>query len=55
MASLAMDFSEPDNAPQDVLNRVIWHSVKGYDAPYSSIQQTSCKPGLRKAGPGRLE
>ena len=28
MASSRMDFSEPDNAPADGLNRVIWHSVK---------------------------
>ena len=33
-ASMAMNFSEADAAPEDLLNRVIWHSVKGYDAPY---------------------
>ncbi len=32
--SMRMDFSEPDAAPEDLLNRVIWHSVKGYDVPY---------------------
>jgi len=32
-ASLRMDFSEPDAAPEEVLNRAIWHSVKG-DEPY---------------------
>lgn len=34
IASTKMDFSEPDAAPADLLNRVIWHSVKGYDKPY---------------------
>ncbi len=34
LASMKMDFSEPDAAPEDLLNRVIWHSVKGYDQPY---------------------
>jgi len=33
-ASMAMNFNEADAAPEDLLNRVIWHSVKGYDAPY---------------------
>src|SRR5262249_42331875 len=32
-ASMKMDFSEPDAAPEDLLNRAIWHSVKG-DEPY---------------------
>jgi hypothetical protein len=34
IASTKMDFSEPDAAPADLLNRVIWHSVKGYSTPY---------------------
>ncbi len=34
--SAAMDFSEEDRAPSDELNRVIWGSVKGADAPYPS-------------------
>jgi hypothetical protein len=33
-ASLRMDFSEPDAAPEDILNRAIWHSLKGYGTPY---------------------
>jgi YVTN family beta-propeller protein len=34
IASTKMNFSEPDAAPEDLLNRVIWHSVKGYNTPY---------------------
>ncbi len=33
-SSLEMDFSEPDAAPEVLLNRAIWHSVKGYGTPY---------------------
>jgi YVTN family beta-propeller protein len=33
-SSMRMDFSEPDAADEDALNRAIWHSVKGYGAPY---------------------
>jgi YVTN family beta-propeller protein len=33
-ASLKMDFEEPDEAPADLLNRIIWHSVKGFSTPY---------------------
>ena len=54
LASLAMDFSEPDEAPQDVLNRAIWHSVKGHDVPYPTTQLAQCIPALRKPGAGRL-
>ena len=54
LASLAMDFSEPDNAPEDVLNRAIWHSVKGPDVPYPIVREPSCIPALRKPGAGRL-
>jgi hypothetical protein len=31
---MEMDFSEPDAADAKVLNRAIWHSVKGYSTPY---------------------
>jgi hypothetical protein len=33
--SLTIDSSEPDAAPADLLNRAIWHSVKGFDTPYN--------------------
>ena len=31
--SLAMDFSEPDRAPEFALNEIIWKSVKGANSP----------------------
>jgi YVTN family beta-propeller protein len=33
--SLSIDSSEPDSAPSDLMNRAIWHSVKGFDTPYN--------------------
>ena len=33
--STTIDTSEPDSAPADLLNRAIWHSVKGFDTPYN--------------------
>jgi YVTN family beta-propeller protein len=36
-ASMKMDFEEPDAAPEDVLNRAIWHSVKGFSTPYPQL------------------
>ncbi len=32
--SVAMDWSDFDKAPWDALNRILWHSIKGPDAPY---------------------
>jgi YVTN family beta-propeller protein len=33
--SMTIDTSSPDSADADTLNRVIWHSVKGFDTPYN--------------------
>jgi YVTN family beta-propeller protein len=33
--SMTIDSAEPDSAPADLLNRAIWHSVKGFDTPYN--------------------
>jgi YVTN family beta-propeller protein len=32
--SAKMDFREYDRAPEDELNRILWHAAKGMDAPY---------------------
>jgi hypothetical protein len=34
MASEQMDFSRPDVAGEDLLNRAIWYATKGFDTPY---------------------
>jgi YVTN family beta-propeller protein len=33
--SMTIDTSQPDSAPAELLNRAIWHSVKGFDTPYN--------------------
>ena len=32
--SLALDLDRGDRADEDTLNRIVWHSVRGVDAPY---------------------
>jgi YVTN family beta-propeller protein len=34
--SLAMNFDEPDKVDDNVLNRVVWYSIKGFDSHYPS-------------------
>ncbi|MFM8985771.1 MAG: alkaline phosphatase family protein [Planctomycetia bacterium] len=34
IASAAMNFTEIDAAPEDALNRILWHAAKGPSAPY---------------------
>jgi phospholipase C len=34
LESMKMDFETPDAAPEELLNRAIWHSVKGFHVPY---------------------
>jgi hypothetical protein len=29
-----MNFREYDAAPSDALNRILWHTAKGWDTPY---------------------
>ncbi len=42
--SLELDFDREDEADEDTLNRILWHSVRGYDTPY---------PAAPAVGPGR--
>jgi hypothetical protein len=37
--SMEMPFEEVDMAEDDVLNRIIWYAVKGYDVPYPKIRK----------------
>jgi hypothetical protein len=34
LASARLNFKRIDACPEDVLNRILWHSVKGSAAPY---------------------
>ncbi len=37
--SLAMNWAEPDDIPQQTLNRILWWDAKGYDTPYPRVLQ----------------
>jgi len=37
MKSLALPLDDVDKADEDTLNRILWHSVKGYHTPYPQI------------------
>jgi YVTN family beta-propeller protein len=48
-ASVLMDFSREDRAPEDALNRVLWHAIKGAHAPYPAITDGSGRVAHRDA------
>lgn len=35
--SMGMDFSRPDAAPEEKLNRVLWHTARGWNATYPHV------------------
>lgn len=37
--SLEMPLEEADEAEDDVLNKIVWYAVKGYDVPYPKIRK----------------
>ncbi len=37
--SLKQDLDDVDRIDEDTFNRVLWHSVKGYDVPYPVLSQ----------------
>ena len=47
LKSLEQPFDEVDQADEDTLNRIIWHSVKGVDAPYPVELAGAHGKGLR--------
>ncbi len=49
-ASLRMDFSEPDEAPAELLDRIVWHSVKGWTRSYPTIVR---RPSSSETSPRR--
>ena len=36
--SAKMDFDDPDDAPSDLLNRILWHDAKGWNTPYPEVR-----------------
>jgi YVTN family beta-propeller protein len=48
--SMEQNFNEVDRADEDTLNRILWHSVKGVNAPYPVQLAGAHGKGLRKLG-----
>ena len=42
--SSRMRFDIPDAAPTERLNRIIWHQIRGWDAPYPAVRQAVFAP-----------
>ena len=38
--SARMDFDGPDEAPSDLLNRILWHDARGWNTPYPGVRQS---------------
>ena len=36
-----MNFNEPDDVPEDLLNRILWGDAKGWDTPYPKLRYGS--------------
>jgi hypothetical protein len=39
-ASSRMNFDEPDEAPSEALNRILWHEARGWTTPYPVVKQS---------------
>jgi hypothetical protein len=35
-----MNFVEPDAAPSERLNRILWHTAKGWNEPYPAVRHS---------------
>jgi YVTN family beta-propeller protein len=40
VASARMNFREPDAAPTERLNRILWHAAKGFTTPYPTVKRS---------------
>ena len=40
LASARMNFREPDAAPSEALNRILWHDARGWNTPYPEVRQS---------------
>ena len=40
LASARMNFHEPDAAPSERLNRILWHDARGWDVPYPALKRS---------------
>jgi hypothetical protein len=40
LASSRMRFNEPDAAPSEALNRILWHDARGWSKPYPGVKRS---------------
>ena len=40
LASARMNFSDPDAAPSEALNRILWHDARGWAVPYPEVKRS---------------
>jgi len=40
IASSRMNFRDPDAAPTERLNRILWHDARGWETPYPEIKRS---------------
>src|SRR5919108_662285 len=40
LASARMNFSDPDAAPSELLNRILWHDARGWNTPYPAVRRS---------------
>jgi hypothetical protein len=40
LASARMNFGDPDAAPSELLNRILWHDARGWGLPYPEVKQS---------------
>jgi len=50
LESAKMDLTKPDRAEEDLLNRVVWHAMKGVDTPYPAEWAGAHGRGLAALG-----
>jgi hypothetical protein len=44
LASARMNWNEPDAAPTERLNRILWGAIKGWDTPYPGARSSVFSP-----------
>ena len=44
LASMRMRFDEPDQAPSASLDRILWHSVRGWSTRYPAARRATFAP-----------
>jgi DNA-binding beta-propeller fold protein YncE len=47
LASQRMSFDGPDEAPSDLLNRILWHDARGWRTPYPGVKRSLFFPMSR--------